>query len=37
MDTYSMHMRQTETAVVTGEKPVNMGGSRDGLRPRAAA
>ena len=27
MDTYSMHMRQTGTAVVTG-KPLNMGGSR---------
>jgi glutamate dehydrogenase (NAD(P)+) len=27
MDTYSMHMRQTVTAVVTG-KPVNMGGSQ---------
>ena len=27
MDTYSMHMRQTCTAVVTG-KPLNMGGSR---------
>ena len=27
MDTYSMHMRQTVTAVVTG-KPMNMGGSR---------
>src|SRR5213082_4274007 len=27
MDTYSMHMRQTVNAVVTG-KPVNMGGSR---------
>jgi glutamate dehydrogenase (NAD(P)+) len=27
MDTYSMHLRQTVTAVVTG-KPVNMGGSR---------
>src|SRR6202046_290368 len=27
MDTYSMHMRQTVTAVVTG-KPVNLGGSR---------
>src|SRR3954466_10247423 len=27
MDTYSMHMRQTINAVVTG-KPVNMGGSR---------
>jgi len=27
MDSYSMHMRQTVTAVVTG-KPVNMGGSR---------
>ncbi|MDQ2925369.1 MAG: Glu/Leu/Phe/Val dehydrogenase [Acidobacteriota bacterium] len=27
MDTYSMHMRQTITSVVTG-KPVNMGGSR---------
>jgi len=26
MDTYSMHMRQTTTAVVTG-KPVNLGGS----------
>ena len=44
MDTYSMHMRQTVTAVVTG-KPINMGGSRgrreatgrgvhDGLRCR---
>ncbi len=27
MDTYSMHIRQTVTSVVTG-KPVNMGGSR---------
>jgi len=27
MDTYSMHMRKTVTAVVTG-KPLNMGGSR---------
>src|SRR5207237_10914062 len=27
METYSIHMRQTVTAVVTG-KPVNMGGSR---------
>jgi glutamate dehydrogenase (NAD(P)+) len=27
MDTFSMHMRQTVTAVVTG-KPLNMGGSR---------
>ncbi|HEY7333976.1 MAG TPA: Glu/Leu/Phe/Val dehydrogenase [Bryobacteraceae bacterium] len=27
MDTYSMHSRHTETAVVTG-KPVNLGGSR---------
>ena len=27
MDTYSMHLRQTVTAVVTG-KPLNMGGSR---------
>jgi len=27
MDTYSMHMRQTGTAVVTG-KPINIGGSR---------
>ncbi|HEY3739813.1 MAG TPA: Glu/Leu/Phe/Val dehydrogenase [Bryobacteraceae bacterium] len=27
MDTYSMHMRQTTTAVVTG-KPLNLGGSR---------
>ena len=30
MDTYSMHMRQTVTAVVTG-KPVNIGGSRGRL------
>src|SRR5438270_4467731 len=29
MDTYSMHMRQTVTAVVTG-KPINIGGSRGG-------
>ena len=29
MDTYSMHMRQTVTAVVTG-KPVNIGGSSAG-------
>ncbi len=27
MDTYSMHLRQTVTSVVTG-KPINMGGSR---------
>ena len=27
MDTYSMHMRQTVTSVVTG-KPINIGGSR---------
>ncbi len=27
MDTYSMHMRQTETSVVTG-KPLNIGGSQ---------
>ena len=27
MDTFSMHMRQTVTAVVTG-KPLNIGGSR---------
>src|SRR5208283_2835182 len=27
MDTYSMHMRQTVTSVVTG-KPINMGGSQ---------
>ena len=27
MDTYSMHMRQTVTAIVTG-KPINIGGSR---------
>src|SRR5258708_34123793 len=27
MDTYSMHVRQTVTAVVTG-KPINIGGSR---------
>jgi glutamate dehydrogenase (NAD(P)+) len=32
MDTYSMHMRHTETAVVTG-KPLNIGGSRG--RPEA--
>ena len=32
MDTYSMHMRQTVKAVVTG-KPVNLGGSRG--RPEA--
>jgi glutamate dehydrogenase (NAD(P)+) len=30
MDTYSMHMRQTVTSVVTG-KPINMGGSRGRL------
>jgi glutamate dehydrogenase (NAD(P)+) len=30
MDTYSMHMRQTVTAVVTG-KPISMGGSRGRL------
>jgi len=30
MDTYSMHMRQTVTSVVTG-KPVNIGGSRGRL------
>jgi glutamate dehydrogenase (NAD(P)+) len=30
MDTYSMHMRQTVTSVVTG-KPVSMGGSRGRL------
>jgi glutamate dehydrogenase (NAD(P)+) len=30
MDTYSMHVRQTVTSVVTG-KPVNMGGSRGRL------
>src|ERR1700746_1104058 len=30
MDTYSMHMRQTVTAVVTG-KPLNIGGSRGRL------
>src|SRR4030081_2263932 len=29
MDTYSMHMRQTVTAVVTG-KPINIGGPRGG-------
>jgi glutamate dehydrogenase (NAD(P)+) len=27
MDTYSMHSRQTQTAIVTG-KPINLGGSR---------
>src|SRR5258707_3607917 len=32
MDTYSMHMRQTVTAVVTG-KPINIGGARG--RPEA--
>jgi glutamate dehydrogenase (NAD(P)+) len=32
MDTYSMHVRQTTTAVVTG-KPLNLGGSRG--RPEA--
>jgi glutamate dehydrogenase (NAD(P)+) len=32
MDTYSMHMRHTTTAVVTG-KPINLGGSRG--RPEA--
>ncbi len=32
MDTYSMHMRHTETAVVTG-KPLDLGGSRG--RPEA--
>jgi glutamate dehydrogenase (NAD(P)+) len=32
MDTYSMHMRHTVTAVVTG-KPINLGGSRG--RPEA--
>ena len=30
MDTYSMHMRQTVTSVVTG-KPINIGGSRGRL------
>ncbi len=34
MDTYSMHMRQTVTAVVTG-KPINIGGSRGGGRQPA--
>ena len=36
MDTYSMHMRHTVTAVVTG-KPLDLGGSRgrpEGHRPR---
>src|SRR2546427_5114369 len=32
MDTYSMHMRQTVTAVVTG-KPLNIGGSRGRREP----
>ena len=32
MDTYSMHMRHTTTAVVTG-KPIEIGGSRG--RPEA--
>jgi glutamate dehydrogenase (NAD(P)+) len=36
MDTYSMHMRQTVTSVVTG-KPVNIGGSRGAAKPPAAA
>jgi hypothetical protein len=31
MDTYSMHMRQTVTSVVTG-KPINIGGSRGRTR-----
>src|SRR5260370_20446735 len=31
MDTYSMHIRQTVTSVVTG-KPLNIGGSRGRLR-----
>jgi len=35
MDTYSMHARQTVTAVVTG-KPINIGGSRGAARPRGA-
>ena len=36
MDTYSMHMRHTVTGVVTG-KPIDLGGSWDELKPRAAA
>ena len=36
MDTYSMHMRQTVTAVVTG-KPINIGGPADAAKPPAAA
>ena len=36
MDTYSMHVRHTTTAVVTG-KPLNLGGSRGRSKPPAAA
>ena len=36
MDTYSMHMRQTVTAVVTG-KPINIGGSADAEKLPAVA
>jgi len=36
VDTYSMHERRTELAVVTG-KPIEVGGSPDGARPRAGA
>jgi hypothetical protein len=36
MDTYSMHMRQTVTAVVTG-KLINIGDPADAVKPLAAA
>ena len=36
MDTYSMHMRQTVTSVVTG-KPLNIGGSHGRIEATAAA
>ena len=36
MDTYSMHMRQTVTSVVTG-KPMNMAARGGALRLRGAA
>ena len=36
MDTYSMHVGHTTTAVVTG-KPMELGGSRDAPKPPGAA
>jgi len=36
MDTYAMHLGQATTAVVTG-KPIELGGSREGKKPPAAA